>query len=47
MVTTTGKRMNDGTSGNLQVDNSALTYILINVGKELKQELEEFKNNCN
>jgi hypothetical protein len=41
MVTSTGKKMNDGSSGYLQVDNSAMTYMLINAVKELKQELDE------
>jgi hypothetical protein len=45
MVTTTSKRMNDGTSGNLLVDNNEMTYMLIIAVKELNQELEEFKNN--
>lgn len=39
MVTATAKKMADGTDGYLQVDNSAMTYMLINAVKELNQKI--------
>lgn len=40
MVTVSEKKMNDGSSGYLQVDNSAMTYMLINAVKEQQAEID-------
>ena len=40
MVSTSDKKMADGSSGYLQVDNSAMTYMLINAVKEQQQQID-------
>ncbi|HQW04086.1 MAG TPA: tail fiber domain-containing protein, partial [Saprospiraceae bacterium] len=44
MVTTPAEPLADGSSGYLQVDNSAMTYMLINAVKELHAEIENLKS---
>jgi hypothetical protein len=44
MVTTPTTPLADGSTGYLQVDNSAMTYMLINAVKELHAEIENLKS---
>ena len=44
MVTTPTTTLADGSTGYLQVDNSAMTYLLINAVKELHAEIENLKS---
>jgi hypothetical protein len=43
MVTASPQKLNDGSAGYLQVDNSAMIYMLINAVKEQQQQIEGLK----
>lgn len=46
MVTPSEKKLEDGSPGYLTVDNSAMTYMLINAVKELNQKIEILERKC-